>query len=199
MKEEIKKQLNETKKIIHYILRIMLIVIISIVFGLTIYTWNAKSLKGDVFPMPFKIGYGVVLTGSMNPTITEDDLIVVKRTNDYQVDDIVVYQSNGQLIVHKIIKVEGEMITTKGDANNTPDEPINVKQIKGEVIKIHNGIGNLIKFIKSPTGVIMTLGTSVFLLILSYKKEDEKEDEKIKSIKEEILKLKKEMMKKEEK
>lgn len=190
---------DETKKIIQYVLRIILIVFISVVFGLSVYTWNAKSLKGDVFPMPFKIGIGVVMTGSMNPTITEDDLIIVKKTDDYGIDDIVVYQADGLLIVHRIIRFEGDLIVTQGDANNGPDKPIEVKQIKGEVIKTYDKVGNFIKILKSPTGIISILGLSVLLLILSYRKEKEQDNKKLNSIKEEILKLKQEMLEKQSK
>ena len=79
---------DKVKKNIQFSLRILLIVIISVVFGLAIYSWNLKSLRGDVFPMPFGIGMGVVKTGSMRPTITESDLIIVKKTDDYIVDDL---------------------------------------------------------------------------------------------------------------
>lgn len=187
---------DETKKIIQYVLRIILIVIISVVFGLTVYSWNARSLRGDIFPMPFKIGIGVVMTGSMDPTITADDLIIVKKTNDYDIDDIVVYQSEGILIVHRIIRIEGEMIITQGDANDGEDAPIKKDQIKGEVIKTYDRIGDFIKMIKSPIGIIIILGSSVLLLVLSYRKEKETEDNKLNSIKDEILKLKKEILEK---
>lgn len=187
---------DETKKIIQYVLRIILIVIISVVFGLTVYSWNARSLRGDIFPMPFKIGIGVVMTGSMDPTITADDLIIVKKTNDYDIDDIVVYQSEGILIVHRIIRIEGEMIITQGDANDGEDAPIKKDQIKGEVIKTYDRIGDFIKMIKSPIGIIIILGSAVLLLVLSYRKEKETEDNKLNSIKDEILKLKKEILEK---
>ncbi len=143
--------------------------------------------------MPFGVGMGVIMTGSMEPNITTNDLIVVKNTEDYQVDDVVVYQSNGSLVVHRIIEVDGDKLITQGDANNVPDEPIEIKQVKGEVVKVIGGVGNLIKFTKSPIGVFLILGVSALLLILSYKKEKEVEDQKLNSIKEEIRKLRKEI------
>ena len=81
------------------VLRIGLIVIISIVFGFSIYSWNAKSLRGDLLPMPFGIGMGVVMTGSMEPNITEEDLIIVKAEDEYHIDEVIVYQSQGKLII----------------------------------------------------------------------------------------------------
>lgn len=180
-------------KTVKTVFRMLLIVVISLVFGLSIYSWNAKSLRGDLLPMPFGIGMGVVLTGSMEPNISENDLIIVKTFDEYKIDEVIVYQSQGNLIVHRIIEIDGNLVITKGDANNVPDEPIEVNQIKGKVVKVFGGVGTIIKFLKSPIGVVMILGISVTLLVLSYKKDNEDANSKINSIKEEIRKLKKEI------
>lgn len=175
------------------VLRMVLIIIISIVFGFSIYSWNAKSLRGDLLPMPFGIGMGVVMTGSMEPNITEEDLIIVKSADEYHIDEVIVYQSQGKLIVHRIIEIDGDMIITKGDANNVSDEAININQVKGKVTKVLVGFGSLIKFIKSPFGVVLILGVAILLLVLSYKKEQDFENEKINVLKEEIRKIKQEI------
>ena len=175
------------------VLRMVLIIIISIVFGFSIYSWNAKSLRGDLLPMPFGIGMGVVMTGSMEPNITEEDLIIVKSADEYHIDEVIVYQSQGKLIVHRIIEIDGDMIITKGDANNVSDEAININQVKGKVTKVLVGFGSLIKFIKSPFGVVLILGVAILLLVLSYKKEKDFENEKINVLKEEIRKIKQEI------
>lgn len=175
------------------VLRMVLIIIISIVFGFSIYSWNAKSLRGDLLPMPFGIGMGVVMTGSMEPNITEEDLIIVKSADEYHIDEVIVYQSQGKLIVHRIIEIDGDMIITKGDANNVSDEAININQVKGKVTKVLVGFGSLIKFIKSPFGVVLILGVAILLLVLSYKKEKDFENEKINVLKEEIKKIKQEI------
>lgn len=186
---------DKMKKNIQFGLRVVLIIIISVVFGLAVYSWNLKSLRGDVFPMPFGIGMGVVQTGSMRPTITEEDLIVVKKTNDYEIDDIVVYQDNSKLVVHRIIRFEGDMIITEGDNNDGEDAPISVDQIKGEVVDIVYGLGGVIKFIKSPTGIILILGAAVILLIMSYKREKQEDQDKLDLLKQEIRKLRDEISK----
>lgn len=187
---------EKTKKRITYSLRIILIVFISLVCGLTVYTWNNKTLKGDVLPMPFKFGVAVVLTGSMEPNLSEDDLIIIKKTNDYNVEDIVVFQDKYTLVVHRIISVDGDTVITKGDANDSEDAPIKMSQIKGEVIDSYSGVGAVVKAIKSPIGVILLIAGAVILLRLSYKKETESDNKNLKDIKEEIRKLKEEIYKK---
>ena len=183
----------KTKKIIQNVIRVLLLFIISLIIGITVYSVNAKSLRGDQMPMPFGIGISVVLTGSMEPTISTNDLIIVKETNDYEVGDIVVFQDHSSLVVHKIIRIDGEEIVTKGDANNTEDAPISVKQIKGEVISIIPFFGLMVKFIKSPIGIVLILAGAIVLLRLSYKKEKEEKDSDLNKIKDEIRKLKEEM------
>lgn len=189
MKEQIFKK-SKIKKYLFLITRIFLFIIISFIIGISVYTWNAKKIKGDIFPMPFNIGISVVLTGSMEPTIDTNDLIIVKKTNDYQVNDTIVYQLGNSLIVHRIINIEEDTIITKGDANNTEDSPINISQIKGEVVIKINGLGLVIKFLKSLYGKLLILLIAILLIYYSYKIERKEEQEKIKLLKEEIQKLK---------
>ena len=188
-----KKMSVKTNKIIQNVVRVLLLFVISLIIGITVYSFNVKSLKGDQMPMPFKIGISVVLTGSMEPTISVNDLIIVKETNDYEVGDIVVFQDHSSLVVHKIIRIDGEEIVTKGDANDTEDSPINIKQIKGEVVSIIPVLGLIVKFIKSPIGIVLILAGAIVLLRLSYKKEKEEKDSDLNKLKDEIRRLKEEI------
>ena len=106
------------------VMRIVLLVIAGAVVGVNLYSWNAKSLMGNSLPMPFGCGVAVVLSGSMEPTIHIDDLIIVTEQEDYKENDIVAYQSGSMVVVHRIIAVEPDTVITQGDANNAPDAPI---------------------------------------------------------------------------
>ena len=182
------------KSVIQYFIRIFIFVVISLVVGLTFYTINARRVTGNKLVMPFNKTIAVVLTGSMEPTIGVNDLIVIEKTNDYKIDDIVVYQSGDILIVHRIASIDGDIITTSGDANDGAlDNPIDVKFICGEVIDIIPNLGFILKFFKSPIGIIIVMCLSLFLLALSYKKENKENEESLDSIKLEIEKLKKEI------
>ena len=109
-------------------------------------------------------------------------------------NEVVVKGPKGTLekTLHKdmIIKVEGDVVTTQGDANDTPDPSISISDIKGKVIGTIPGIGGFVSVIKSPLGRICILGIFVILLSISYQKENEDKNAKIKEIKEEIRKLK---------
>ena len=184
---------ERVKKIIQYALRIVIILVLSLIFGLTVYSVNAKTVRKDQMPMPFNVAYAVVLTGSMEPELSVDDLLIVKKTNDYQINDIVVFQEYNTLVVHRIIRIEGDKIITKGDANDSEDAPITKDFIKGEVVKVYEGAGVYLNMIRSPLGILVISLVAISLLVLSYKKEKKDDDNKIKSIKDEIRRLKKEI------
>ena len=88
--------------------------------------------------------------------------------------------------MHEIISIDGELVTTKGSANNTPDEPIKYDYIKGEVVAVIPAVGVIVSIAKSPLVTVLLLAVAVLLLILSYRKEREEDDKELDSIKEEI-------------
>ena len=172
--------------------RFLLIVLAGAVLGVNVYLWNARTLTGNVLPMPMGVGAAMVLTGSMEPTISPDDLIVVAEQESYDVDDIVVYQSVSMLVVHRIIDMDEETVTTKGDANNTTDEPVKRSAIKGEVVAVIPMLGTVFKLLKTPTATIVLLALAVCMMEVSFRKEKEQGDDELEKIKEEIRKLKEE-------
>ena len=174
----------------NFVLRILVLLLISIIVGFGVYSWNAKSLTGNALPMPLGFGVAVVLSGSMEPSLSVDDVIIVRPTGDYEVGDVVVFQNGRSLTVHEIISIDGELVTTKGSANNTPDEPIQYDYIKGEVVAVIPAVGVIVSIAKSPLVTVLLLAVAVLLLILSYRKEREEDDKELDSIKEEIRKLK---------
>jgi signal peptidase len=184
------------------ILRTALLSIAALIVGLNVYSLNASRLAGDLVPMPMGVGATVVLSGSMEPTLSTGDLLIIAKQDSYQVDDVVVFQANRMAVVHRIVElyekpVQGEdgeeiqqMAITQGDANNTPDDPIQVSQIKGTVVFRLPIVGYLINMIKTPIGTILILGLAIFLLERSFHKEREKDQDKLEAIRREIEKLK---------
>lgn len=172
------------------IMRIILISFIAIVIGLKIYSWNAETLVGNAMPMPFGYGSAVVLSGSMEPELSVNDVIIVHEDNNDKIGDVVVYQNGSELIVHRIIDIDNETITTKGDANNTPDEPINKKNIKGTVVFTIPFLGIIVNFLKSTVGVIILIIGAFLLIEMSFRRKKEQDNHDIDAIKAEIRRLK---------
>ena len=174
------------------ILRTVLLIVVSLVLGINIYNWNARSLTGNVLPMPFGYGAAVVLSGSMEPTIKTDDLIIVKAADTYMVGDIVVYQTGRLLVVHRIVDMADGMATTRGDANNTDDTPIEMSQIKGKVIAHIPDVGTAVRIIKTPWATAFLITAALISVELPYQKKKNEDMEELERIKAEIRKLKEE-------
>lgn len=173
-------------------LRTLFLIVVSLVLGINIYSWNARSLTGNVLPMPFGYGGAVVLSGSMEPAIMVDELIIVQAQDSYEVGDVVVYQSGRLLVVHRIMEIDGETVTTRGDANNVDDEPVSIDHIKGRVIAHIPHVGALVRLLKTPVATVILIAAAVLTVELPYRKEKEKKDEELERIKEEIRRLKEE-------
>ncbi len=174
------------------VLRTVFLIVVSLVLGINIYQWNAKSLTGDVLPMPFGYGGAVVLSGSMEPTIMTGELIIVKAQENYHEGDVVVYQSGHMLVVHRIVAIDEETVTTRGDANNADDAPVSVSLIKGRVISHIPHVGTLVRLLKSPVATLLLIAGAVLSIEVPYRKEKEKKEEQLEQIKAEIRRLKEE-------
>ena len=101
-----------------------------------------------------------VETGSMEDKIHTGDYILLVKKSNYFVGDVVTYNVNGYFITHRIIKIENGSVITKGDANNTPDEGININQIEGKVIYC----GGVLNFIINYKFVIIAFLVGLYLL-----------------------------------
>ena len=174
------------------IIRRILLALCGILLGLNLYMANANSLVGNQMPMPFGYGAAVVLSGSMEPEFFEGDLLIVKEMDTYKENDIVVFQDGSLLIVHRIINIDGEAITTKGDANKTVDESINVSAVKGKVVFEIPFAGNAVKFLKTPVGTFGIIVVAIALIEIPRRNDKKKDDEERQRIVEEIERLKKE-------
>ena len=174
---------KKAKVDVKFIFRAIIALIMSFVIGLSIYTVNAKVVFGDDMPMPLGFGVGVVLSGSMEPELSVDDVIIVYRDDEYHVGDTVVFHSHGILVVHKIISIDGDLVTTQGTANNVTDDPISLDSIKGKVIdhidaEYSKPFLAVVEFVRSPIVALLILGVSAFLLFFSYKSDKKEKDAK---------------------
>jgi signal peptidase len=174
------------KKILHFVI----LCVLAVVLGLKLYSWNAGTLTGNNMPMPFGFGMSVVLSGSMEPELNVDDLVLIHETKDITTGDIIVYEKNGELIIHRVIYVDQNTVITQGDANNVADDPFDISQVKGKLVGYIPGVGAIIRLIKMPVGTFALLAAAVILVELSYRREKRQDDKELEAIKEEIRNLK---------
>lgn len=109
-------------------------------------------------------------TSAMEPNIKKQDLLVVKKQEIYNVNDIIVYTQNGENKVRRITRNTGNNIEdnyiAKGDENfyNEPYE-IQKDQIKGKVVKVVKNFAFVLNLIQSK---ILLIINTILLSIIAY-------------------------------
>lgn len=71
---------------------------------------------------------------SMYPTLISGDKILVEKKRDIYIGDIVAFYLGKKLVVHRVVRVKGDMLYTKGDNSLSCDSPITVSDIQGVAI-----------------------------------------------------------------
>ena len=122
------------KKIVKIITNTIL-VILFIILAIIIFVKAKTLINGNNYFELF--GYSVfeVATGSMEPAISKNDIIITKKNSTYEINDIITFSKDKNYITHRIISKNNDTYITKGDANNTADTPIETSSIIGKVIK----------------------------------------------------------------
>lgn len=82
-----------------------------------------------------------ISTESMVPTIRPGDSIaaVPVDSDKVQVGQMIVYQRGGQLVAHRIIAIDGDEITTRGDALRAPDAAVPRDAVRWQVAYVVPG------------------------------------------------------------
>lgn len=124
----------------------------------------------------------VVLSGSMEPTISPGDVIVVGSVApaEVQAGDVITFRRTGESrpTTHRVVEVVqrdgGPAFRTQGDANEDPDqELVSASQVVGEVPRIGGYllviplIGRVILFAGTQTGFFALVMLPVVLFVLN--------------------------------
>lgn len=181
------KKINLTRKMV---VNAILIVLACAVLYAVAFTAVVKIKNPQGVAMPFGFGASLVLSGSMEPEITTDDLVLIKKSDKLCVGDVVLYNTGRSNVLHRITKIDGDMITTQGDANNTEDKPFSKSAVLGVYIgKIPDG-GKFIRFVTNPPFVMAVV---FFLMLAAFTWmffEEKKESKRIDGIRAEIESIK---------
>jgi signal peptidase len=147
------------------------VVFIAALLVATYFVSNAgRSLPGGYRPL-------MVLTGSMEPKLPVGSIILVKQVNpaEITVGDIITFREgqapDSRLVTHRVYSLTRdelgrESIVTKGDANESPDvQPVELSQVVGKVVFASPLIGRVIRFVRTPVGLILTILLPAAVLI----------------------------------
>ncbi len=168
--------MDTVKKIIRYIINTLsvAIILISIFVLLTV----VLSKSGGV---PEFMGYSAfrVTTGSMEPTLPTNTLIVVHHVDpdEVQADDVISFYSSdpslqGAVNTHRVTQVttdaNGEFIfTTKGDANPVEDRyPVKGSQLIGVMVFASYFLGTITRIVSNPIVFIPLILIPLIIIVI---------------------------------
>lgn len=135
--------------------------------------------QGEV-PKIFGLSVLRVMTGSMEPEIPENAVLLVQETEveAIQPGDVITFFSpdpslNGALNTHRVQRIEQRndqlCFITKGDANILEDQqPVTPDMLVGKVIFVSAGLGVVVRLLSNPLVFIgLILAPLLVLLILN--------------------------------
>ena len=155
--------MKKVQKVLIYLVGICL----SLILIYNIYNMiNLKILKKDLTTIN---GYGIldVISGSMEPTIKVGDLIVINtKDKNINVGDVVTfYDVDMAFVTHRVVSINDDMMITKGDANDSLDDPIPLNNIVGKYVFKINGLGSFLTSLKNPLVSIIILIIGILICI----------------------------------
>lgn len=181
----INEQQEEAKHknlVVHFIINrffpICLTVLLVLIFGLSLCSRfsnnqsvtmpTAKVVKSDSMAYTYEKNT-YIEENNLNCQFQKFDLIIINplpKEEELKLYDIVVYESNGYLVIHRIVSIEEpneehkeRYFLLQGDANQYPDKfPVRYSQMRG----IYNGkriryVGSFVDFMNSPAGYLCIL------------------------------------------
>ena len=116
---------NSSIKTLLNVISIIVLVLISIIVVQKIVYKDNKILIYNLYQ---------ISSDSMANTLKTNDYFLIRKTNNYKVGDIVTFKREERLVTHRIIRIDGDKIITKGDSNFKEDESITIDRIVGKVI-----------------------------------------------------------------
>ncbi|WP_369298758.1 signal peptidase I [uncultured Neglectibacter sp.] len=150
------------------VLRGILTALLCIVLVLNLWLLVQQSVLHLEAPQVFGYSHYIVTTGSMEPSLSPGDLILVKAQDEYKLGDVVTFHdSQGATVTHRIMGTVSGQFITQGDANNTEDgDLLSPEKIVGKLQLVLPGAGSVIEFLRSPFGILTLLVIGVLLIKL---------------------------------
>ncbi len=176
-----KNSIEKRKRKINMFSKILYIIVIILMYNLVLVAISFIS-KQDFNGLFGYKAYNIV-TSSMEPNINIGDIIItknVKDQDDLNVEDVISFKQNGEVVTHRIIGIEevnGEKrFITKGDNNNIPDlEKITFSQIEGKKIITIPYLGKIVEFLENRVIFLIIILIIVILYLYRLNKVEKSE------------------------
>ena len=164
-----------TKIILNILTTLLLVLLVIVIYGKVVITFSDNA-----YPNYFGYTLFEVASGSMQPTLQINDVVVVKISKEnLKQNDIIAFVDKDAIITHRILYIDDNVITVKGDNNNAIDTPILSDVVIGKVIKILPKLGIWKKVLTEPRILLAIFITLLlFDFALSYNPDEKPETKK---------------------
>jgi signal peptidase len=142
--------------------------LLFIIIMILIYFGAMKIIKKVAYPTLFGYGNAIVISGSMEPNISVNDLVITKKQASYNKGEVILFHSTTALVTHRIVEVKKNRYLTKGDANNTVDEWLDKSRIEGKVVFVIPAVGFIQEFFSTKLGNIGLMLLICFAIIFAF-------------------------------
>jgi signal peptidase len=125
-----------------------------------------------VFAVPQVVGANhgfVILSGSMEPTVSPGDVVIVDASAAIAVGDVITFDDgNAVPTTHRVVAIEDGQYVTQGDANQNPDaQRIAPGDVLGRVTLTIPYVGHVILWVNTPIGYVSLVVAPLVLLVAS--------------------------------
>lgn len=138
-------------------LNIAVTALLTVLVAANLYVFAAREITGRAQPTVFGYAAAVVLSGSMEPAIHVNDMVVIHREAAYEPQDVILYGGGQSMVTHRIVELKDGVYITRGDSNNTNDPAVLPEQVVGRVVLVIPKIGAAIGFMRTPLGMLLIL------------------------------------------
>lgn len=175
--EEIAKRVAKIKRI-KLIFKLLMYIIILPITIYNVYLLVMSYINPKETPSFFGIKSYAVISGSMQPELKVGDIIIVKqiKEDELKVGDILSFRKNDLIITHRVIRIENEKITTKGDYNNAEDsDKVSYGDIEGKVVYVIPFFGKIVFALRNKIVIIVIILLLYLIYMHSLKQQSKKQ------------------------
>jgi signal peptidase I len=169
------------REICNILLNILLITVTAVLVVDLAYGVYAR-VNNEKLPVLLGFSKAVVEGSSMEPALCKNDMVIAyRKKGGYEIGDVIIFDGDGRLIIHRIIEIaEDGRYVTQGDnavTNPNPDTYIIYDEhVYGGLVLAISGAGKVMEFMQK-WGIVfipLCVGLYVYLSLIMRNKKKEK-------------------------
>lgn len=142
-----------------------------LVMLLVVYGWAYIEMKILLKNQPELFGYAFFMqeTDDMIPEFDLNDVIVIKKGDDYKVGSYILYfdGEDSHYKVHKVVAIDSDSVTTKCEQCSANNNSISKNNVYGRAVGKVIVLGNVINIFKQKSVLIAIAIVGFIFLVLS--------------------------------